>query len=58
MADTNSVDALDEAAWKLSAYLKRCWIWMAIAALGGAPIIALADDWGMGDANSRIPPSA
>ena len=40
----------------MSAYLKRCW--MTIAALGATPIIALADDWGMGESNSKIPPSS
>jgi len=40
----------------LSAYLKRCW--MTIAALGATPIIAWADDWGMGESNAKIPPSS
>jgi hypothetical protein len=31
---------------------------MTIAALGATPIIAWADDWGMGESNAKIPPSS
>jgi cytochrome c oxidase subunit II len=40
----------------LSALLKR-WC-LTIAIVGCAPLAALADDWGMGDSNSKIPPSS
>ncbi|HSU91075.1 MAG TPA: hypothetical protein VLI44_06485, partial [Sporolactobacillaceae bacterium] len=31
---------------------------MTIAALGGAPTIVWANDWGMGESNAKIPPSS
>jgi len=31
---------------------------LTIAVIGGAPIAALANDWGMGESNSKIPPSS
>ncbi len=40
----------------MSAFLKRCW--MTIAVVGGAPIAAWAGDWGMGESNAKIPPSS
>jgi cytochrome c oxidase subunit 2 len=40
----------------LSALLKRGFF--AIAIVGGTPLAAFADDWGMGDSNSKIPPSS
>ena len=39
---------------------QRCWstIAIAIAGAGCVPVAALANDWGMGDSNSKIPPSS
>jgi len=31
--------------------------WLTIAVIGCAPVAAFANDWGMGDSNSKIPPS-
>src|SRR5271166_4430223 len=31
---------------------------LTIAAVGCAPVAAFANDWGMGDSNSKIPPSS
>ena len=36
--------------------LRQRW-WLTIAVIGCAPAAALADDWGMGASNSKIPPS-
>jgi cytochrome c oxidase subunit 2 len=40
--------------------MQRWWltIALAIAMAGCAPVAALANDWGMGDSNSKIPPSS
>src|SRR5271167_1319752 len=40
--------------------MRRWWltIAIAIAVAGCAPVAAFANDWGMGDSNSRIPPSS
>ncbi len=32
--------------------------WLTIAVVGCAPVAAFANDWGMGDSNSKIPPSS
>jgi cytochrome c oxidase subunit 2 len=37
--------------------LRQRW-WLTIAVIGCAPAAALADDWGMGASNSKIPPSS
>jgi cytochrome c oxidase subunit II len=44
----------------LDALKQRCWPTIAaiIAGAGCAPVAALANDWGMGDSNSKIPPSS
>ncbi len=36
--------------------MKRWWLTMAV--VGWAPVAAFANDWGMGDANAKIPPSS
>jgi cytochrome c oxidase subunit II len=47
------------AAKILYALVQRWWLTLsiAIAMAGCSPVAALANDWGMGDSNSRIPPS-
>jgi cytochrome c oxidase subunit II len=32
--------------------------WLTIAVIGAAPVTALANDWGMGESNRKIPPSS
>ncbi len=48
--------AITGAAKILYALMKR-W-YLTIAIIGCAPAAAFANDWGMGDANSKIPPSS
>jgi cytochrome c oxidase subunit 2 len=40
----------------LYALVQRCWLTIAVIAC--APVAAFANDWGMGDSNSKIPVSS
>src|SRR5882757_3780450 len=51
-----SADAVPGAAKNLYARLQR-WC-LTIAVFGCSPVAAIANDWGMGDSNSKIPPSS
>src|SRR5271166_1141328 len=55
-----SAAAISGAAKILYALMQRWWLTIAIviAMDGCAPVAALANDWGMGDSNSKIPPSS